>query len=698
MPSSQPRLSANVDKRAARLDRHHRREWLPPVLIFLVALSARIIHLIQARDIPIFKYLISDGRAYDLWAQRIAAGDWIGDKVFYQAPLYPYFLGALYSLFTRDLLLVRIVQSVLGALSCILIYQTARNLFDRRTALIAGLLYALYTPAIYFDGIIQKTALDGFFMSLLLWLLTTPRLTAIRSAAAGIALSCLILTRENAAVLIPITLGWIITRAAPRRLVTGAAFTLGLVATLLPVAVRNKVVSGEFHITTSQFGPNFYIGNHAGASGAYDELRPGRGDPLFERTDAVDMAETALDRSLTPGEVSKYWSGKAFTWIASHPGDWLKLLTWKCVLLLNWYEIPDAEDQYFYEKSCSLLRSLGHVSHFGIILPPAVLGIVLTWNRRRELWLLPVFAAALSGAVVLFFVVARYRFSMVPVLVLLAAAGLTEALARIKVHRSRSLITPVIATLVAAVVSNWPISARGQNDNVSYFNAGVVLFDNGRVDDAIAHYQRTLALKPDMADAHLQMGIALANKNRLEDGLHEIRQAETLRPDDPWIALERGSLLAQSGQLDEARAALKKAANGLPREVRAFRNLAVVSIQMNDWPEAVNSLRRAAELQPRAIDTRVELAWLLAACPSAEVRRPQEAMDIASSLCKETNRRDPECLDALATAHASAGQFEKAMLLIKEAVAQATSRPELIDVLKERERRYQARQPPPPQR
>jgi tetratricopeptide (TPR) repeat protein len=695
-----------IDEHTAQFERQRRRELLSLVLIFVLALSARIIHLIQARSVPFFTCLASDGRVYDLWGQRIASGDWLGDKAFYQAPLYPYFLGVLYSVFMRNLLLVRIVQSALGALACVLLYRVGRNLFDRRTGLLAGVMYALYAPAIFFDGIIQKASLDGFFMALMLWLLTcnASGLTALRSAAAGLVLGCLVLTRENAALLAPIALCWIAARGANRtrlqRCVRASSFASGLMLVLLPVGVRNKIVSGEFHITTSQFGPNFYIGNHDGASGANDALRPGRDDPLFECTDAVDMAEAALGRSPTPREVSAYWSDKAFSWIGTHGDEWAKLLARKWLLLLNWYEIPDAEDLYFYEKSCALLRVLGHVSHFGVILPMAVLGLLLTWDRRRELWLLPAFAAVLGVAVTLFFVVARYRFSMMPVLVVLGAAGLAQSIARLRAERTRSLIGPVIAAFLVASVSNWPIIPRGNHDPISYFNAGVVLFDGGRVDEAIANYQRALALRPVMADAHLQMGIALAKKGRFEEGLNEILQADRLRPGDPWVILERGSLLAQMGRLVEARDALLKTAEALPREVRAFRNLAVVSIQLDDWPEAVKSLRHTAALQLRDIDARLELAWILAACPLDAVRRPQEAIEIADLLCNETGRRDPECLDALAAAYASAGKFEQAVRLISEAieVAQSTGRSELAVVLHEREKRYQQRQPPPSQR
>src|SRR5262245_31399286 len=66
---------------------------LAPFLVFLVALAVRLLHLWQIRRAPFFDVLLGDARGYDAWAQQIAAGDWIGRDVFYQAPLYPYFLG-----------------------------------------------------------------------------------------------------------------------------------------------------------------------------------------------------------------------------------------------------------------------------------------------------------------------------------------------------------------------------------------------------------------------------------------------------------------------------------------------------------------------------------------------------------------------------------------------------------------------------
>ena len=106
--------------------------------IFLIALLIRLFHLVQIEAIPLFYHLAGDGRTYDEWAQRIAAGDWLGTGVFYQTPLYPYFLGVLQIFFGHDLWLIRFFQILLGSLSCALIYLIGARLFSRAAGIAAA--------------------------------------------------------------------------------------------------------------------------------------------------------------------------------------------------------------------------------------------------------------------------------------------------------------------------------------------------------------------------------------------------------------------------------------------------------------------------------------------------------------------------------------------------------------------------------
>src|SRR6266545_186115 len=136
--------------------------------IALLAIILRYQYLSQIRSIPLFSNLIADSYAYDQWGVAIAGGDWLGKEVFYQAPLYPYFLGILYALFGHDLWSVRVVQMVMGALSCGLLYLVGKQFFSRSAGIAAGVILALYAPAIFYESLIQKSALDLFLVALLL--------------------------------------------------------------------------------------------------------------------------------------------------------------------------------------------------------------------------------------------------------------------------------------------------------------------------------------------------------------------------------------------------------------------------------------------------------------------------------------------------------------------------------------------------
>ena len=84
---------------------HDRIGWC--LLIFVFAIAIRLAAMWPLLDSALFDTIMGDAINYDSWARRIAGGDWIGEEVFYQAPLYPYFLGTLYWIVGDDLLVVR---------------------------------------------------------------------------------------------------------------------------------------------------------------------------------------------------------------------------------------------------------------------------------------------------------------------------------------------------------------------------------------------------------------------------------------------------------------------------------------------------------------------------------------------------------------------------------------------------------------
>src|SRR5688572_5072191 len=135
----------------SRLARATARSTPLALAVFALALAIRALHLWQLRASPFLGVKLGDAATYDKWARTIAAGDWLGSEVFFQAPLYPYLLGTLYATLGDDPLLVRGFQCLLSAAACALLAGGTASLISPAAGLVAGLLLATYAPSIFLD-------------------------------------------------------------------------------------------------------------------------------------------------------------------------------------------------------------------------------------------------------------------------------------------------------------------------------------------------------------------------------------------------------------------------------------------------------------------------------------------------------------------------------------------------------------------
>jgi len=616
------------------------------VLVFALALGLRLIHLYSIRDIGFFNHPVSDGLIFDQRARGIAAGDWLGPADFVHAPLYAYVLGVIQIAAGHDLWAVRVAQILLGSLSCVLLLLAARRFFNSRIAVVAALLLAVYPPAIFFDGLIQKTTLALFLSTLLLWLLgvCASRPGIGRWLAAGAVSGLLALTRQNALALVPLLLAWLWIRSAHvpvrRRLWCTLACCVGLAVTLLPWAVRNRVLTGEFVLTTPNLGQNFAMGNHPEATGTYLPFKRGRGSAEFEQQEWVKAAEQALGRELSPREVSKYYLDAAVAYIKAQPAAWLRLMVKKCLMVWNSYEAFDTQDYYLYQEWSPLLRILDRVFHFGVLCPLAAAGVVLTWSRRRGLWLLYAWLLITTLAVAAFVVFARYRFPLVPVLLMFAGGAVVEVVTLVHQGRLRRLGVPALTVqrnvavswvaadlrvgrgdperptrrsaatglwmscavlliaLLAAVVANWPVHSPRRPRPVSYTNHGVALAAQGRFKEDLAEIAKALALNPDNVDAHLAAGNSLLELRRYEEALGHFEQARLGDPDYAGTYRGLGDALQGLRRFDEAAQHYEQALGLDPADLTTLTGLAGVAAQQGRFSEAAGLCQQVLRLDP----------------------------------------------------------------------------------------------------
>lgn len=708
--------------------------------VFALAAGVRLAHLLLLRDAPFFPLYMGDAASYHLWALELAEGAWIGDRVFYQAPGYPYFLGVVYALIGNHPMVFRVVQALLGSAACGLVALAGARLFSKRAGAVAGGLLALYAPAVFFDGLLQKASLAFFLLAVLVWLVAVavdretggmgadPPDTRRTWAAAGAVLGLLVLTRENALVLLLPLLLWILLGrrhdvrdgtdaerdgadggprgpgsvpragrpALRRRLATAGLLVLGTLVTLTPVAVRNQVVSGELHLTTSQFGPNFYMGNNPRATGLPRPLRMGRDNPRFERRDAVVLAERARGRELSPGEVSAHWTGRALDYVRSRPLDWLGLMGRKLLLFWNDVEIGDTEDLYTHAEHSPVLRVLSTVFRFGLLAPVAILGVWITRREAHRLW--PFWLAPLvyMASVLLFFVFARYRLPVVPFLALFAGAGIVRARGWLRSASGKETAACAGVVLASGVLCFWPAVPVEQLRSGTRASIGAALERRSDLEGAVEQYRRALELNPGNATAHFYLATALQRQGRLEPALERYRRALELEPERPEAHNNYGVALVAAGRREEAREHFRRAAELDPFFADPRDNLGTLARSRGEVEAAVEWYRKAVEADARhptprlhladllvtrgrieealphyreaarlgarreVLDHVVPVAWKMATVPEAEGRNPERAVALARGAVELADPPGARELRALAAALAAAGRHDEA--------------------------------------
>lgn len=585
------------------------------LVVLTVAVSLRVLHVWQMQASPFASILMGDSVAYDEWARRIAAGDWLGTAVFYQAPLYPYALGTVYLLVGRHLLFVRLLQAVVGGVACAVLTVGVDRAFRARAGLWAGMILALYGEAIFLEGLIQKSVLDSLLVcALILQILLvqhTPRWT--RVGVLGLIVALLCLTRENALLWIAVLSVWIVWFHPKSARANMLAFVLAVMAVLGPVALRNHHVGGGWALTTAQSGPNLYIGNSDTATGTYVPLRRQHANAAFEQHDARQLAEAAVGHSLGPGDVSAYWRGRALGWIESHPAPALRLFGFKLWLLMNHAEAADTEDSATHAQWSWIVDATRHIS-FGWLLPLAVFGLSITRRRWRELWVFYALTGTYAVSVAVFYVLDRYRHPLVPFLSLFAGLGVSRARPWWRQSTAAEKGMVIMVTALVAVVAAWPepLLAEPTMEATTAFNLAVALQERGDTEAAIAEYRAALRLLPGFAEAHSNLGTVLASKGDHPGALAEYQEALRLDPDLPVALNNVGLELAAAGQYSEAIRALRVALDHDPQSVEAHYNLGLALAATGQPTEAMTEFRTTLQLAPTNAPAHNNIGILLA--------------------------------------------------------------------------------------
>ncbi len=652
--------------------------------IIVTAFTLRLVYVLQLRDCPTFDHPAMDELYHDQWARAIAAGEAFVEGPYFRAPLYPAFLAAVYKLFGHGHLIPRVIQAILGSLSCGLLYLVGRRTFGRAVGAVAGFVAAGYWMLVYFDGELLIPTHIVFLDLLLIWaLLRAPAKPEVwRCGFVGVALGLSAIARPNILLFAPAIVVWllIVHRAELKRAFAYiGCVSVGCLMVIGPITVRNWVVGGDLALIATQGGVNFYIGNNPEADGR-TAVVPGTPGGWWEGYHAtIDRAERALGRELKPSEVSRYYFSEALHFIQKQPGKFLSLMLLKLRLFWSHWEISNNKGIYFWTAQFTpVIRWLP--LGFSVVGPLGIVGLAFCWRRRLEFFPLWGFILVYMASVLLFFCTARYRMPVLPPLILLAVFGGFRIVDAIRRSQWKILVPSIVLLgLAVGFVRFTPETKQFRNDAFSYCRLGAVYAEKGNVDLAIDSYHQAIELAPYYLTAHFNLGKLLYQTDRLDEAIAEFRQAVAApdmrlvgEPDSKVAEVHSVLALALTERADYPEAAEHyRAAIGLAPELnpgRAQFRLAVALEEAGRFAESDAAFADALEPLRYQLGREPDhptLLYMLGRASSVRGRYDEAASTLRRCLSVEPNHLP--ALDTLSKTLTEARRYDEAIELLRRA-------------------------------
>lgn len=584
-----------------------------PLVIFLLALLIRTVNLILISDNPYFENPVMDEFYHDEWAREIASGNWTVNIPFYRAPAYAFLLGAVYSVFGHNFFIARMIGSIFGALNCVLIFFLAKHLFNRKAGILAGIFACFYGMFLYYDSSLLTVYLEIFlYLMWLVWLVKAMEKPGlIPWLLSGLFFGLGAITRPNILVFIPVVILLIFYFYRKTNIIVkfryAGIFLIGLLIFVSLVAYINLKHGNDFVLVAWNGGINFFLGNNESANGWSATSPMLRGTWFGGYNDAIIIAENSAGSNLHPSGVSAFWFQKGLEFIKTDFSGWISLTVKKAYLFLTNYEIPNNQS-IKYIQGYSILQRLPLFS-FLTAISLGLCGALFTIKRNKKRWILFLFMFTYTISMIAFFVNARYRMPIIPILIIFGAGGVLYFFQEIDRRKWKNVAAfgGLVLSVILLSTSNF-YGIRFHESSSSHFSLGNQYASSSNFNRAVMEFELSIRSDPANVLAWNNLASALAQNGRYNEAYDALEMS--LRYSENSTAYARmGLLLLRLERPEKAEECLIKAVELNPGDVESYYYLAYMEAERGNTDKALEFLD---ECFTREIDPRyAEMIYLL---------------------------------------------------------------------------------------
>jgi tetratricopeptide (TPR) repeat protein len=570
-------------------------------VLFLFAVLLRLVYLFESSDNPTFFTPTLDGKTYHELARSLWQGQDVRNGFFWQPVFYPLFLALVYLFTHASLLAAKIIQAIIGGLTCVLTFRLGARMAGERTGLLAGVIMALYGPAIFFEGELLATGWALFFGAAvpLLFLRAQAAPDLKNLAFFGLCGALAVIARPTFLPFIVVAALWLLIKlrdqdSAKPALAGLAALGLGFFIIAGPVIIFKANVTGQAGLLPTSGGINFFIGNYPERSRTV-AIRPGL--DWFKFTERP-VREGLCDHT----NQSEFFYDQAKGHAKERPLRFTGNLFIKTAQFVSSREMPRNLDIYVFRQWSGVLSVLvwkiGPWGFpFGLIFPLALLGLIFQFARIPKGPIL--FIALYAGSIIIIFVASRYRLPILPLMSVLAAQGVFSLATVFREHnvRKRLIAAGVIAGGVVLSTAPGPFCEEKLNFEAELYNAlGMSYVESEQWDRAQDFYNRALALDPDYTEAHFNVGCLHYRKKEQEQAIQAWDRALGLNPGRKDAMKNRYIALKELGLADSANAYLESIIPQFNRDAGLLTDFGRLLIARGKYNEAKGVFERAVGL------------------------------------------------------------------------------------------------------
>jgi len=161
----------------------------------------------------------------------------------------------------------------------------------------------------------------------------------------------------------------------------------------------------------------------------------------------------------------------------------------------------------------------------------------------------------------------------------------------------------LLAITIGCIVYLLPACDRKQNA-LDHNQLGVAYWTQGKLEQAIAQYQKAIQIDPNFAQAHYNLGNVYKNQGQLEQAIVEYQKVIQIDPNLAYAHYDLGVVYVKQGQLDQAIAEYQKTIQIDPNFAFAYPyyGLAAIYSLKNETALAIEWLQKAISMDARWIE------------------------------------------------------------------------------------------------